>query len=714
MSPLCSTSSSIYTPPSRLNPLLFYLPFWYSPQNCLLQHRKCEDLDGLNSAFDIWLASRASSDSKELLVPGAMRPLTIRNARLAYRLLQTYTSGLLKRLYSGHPNRTMFMLSAQLTRSLFPAFRGYSQALIIDEIHLQFASGTFKWLKLLRLAGSELARRYLESLFDSYAVHNENIVMDSAKFLVEYQQLQQRVHLDCPTLTDPSTRDLLHESDLFARSFNGNGFGSLSPLDVLSIFSLVVEILSHMFLILSVTRSYTHIYVLLLSLCSTFFPLILPHSLLTLSSQHRLNDPSTPDPRETHADNKRERMRSMAFSDSYRPEVHLFGLQDWILSNWASAWRTVHESEAARQPWQFSFATGLTTLSGFLRTVQNVPFLLLLQSSSTSLGSLSLYRSSIHSVIYNTRSLATMIKMAFQSVFLMAAWCASTELKPKLRPEHQDKIKYQSPLGGGISIQARHLSYTYPGCSEPALKDVSFTLHAGETLAIVGYNGSGKSTLANIILRIVDFDKGSLMVNGHDLRRYDPNEYHQHLSAVLQGFSKFNSTVKENVGIGSVANMASKDTIESALELARAQGIVDSLPRGLQTILESPAFGSISYVGRVPTAAQTHGLSMGEWQRIAIARAFMRAADANVDLLVFDEPTSSLDAKAQSEIFDTIHSLSRYPRRRTVIFITHQLSIARRADRIAMMENGSISEFGSHDQLVALNGGYAALFQQSL
>ncbi|KAJ3990302.1 P-loop containing nucleoside triphosphate hydrolase protein [Lentinula detonsa] len=691
-----------------MNPLHSYLPLLLSSSS-ILHQGKCEDR--LDSAYDIWLASRAMPGSKDLLIPGAVRPLTIRNARLAYRSIQNNTFGLLKRLYSGHPNRTVCMLAAQLARSLIPAFRGYSQALIIDEIQLQFSSESFNWPRLLRLTGSELVRRYLESILDSYAIHNEGIVMDHAKFLVEYQQLQQRVRLDCPTFTDPLMRDLLHESDLFARSFSGGGFGSLSPMDFLQILSLTIEIVSHLFLILSVTRSYTHIYVLLLSLCSTFFPLVLPQSIL---SQNHIDSPFTP--REAHAANRRERMRNMAFSDIYRPEVQLFGLQEWILSNWASAWKTVHESEVTQQPWQLSFTTGIITLSDFFRAIQNVPFLLLLQSSSATLGSLSLYRSSIHSVIYNSRSLATTTRMAFQSVFLMAAWCASTELKPKLQPEHQDKVRYKSVLGG-ISIQARELSYTYPGCREPALKDVSFTLHAGETLAIVGYNGSGKSTLAKVLLRIDDFDKGELMVNGHDLRLYDPSEYHQHLSAVLQGFSRFNSTLRENVGVGSVVNMDSKDIIENAVNLARADGIIKTLPQGLQTILESPAFEPVSYVGCVPTASQGHGLSMGEWQRIAIARAFMRATNPGIDLLVFDEPTSSLDAKAQSEIFDTIHKLSRYPdgnRRRTVIFITHQLSIARRADRIAMMESGTISEFGSHDQLLAQNGSYATLYKQSI
>jgi ABC-type multidrug transport system fused ATPase/permease subunit len=160
------------------------------------------------------------------------------------------------------------------------------------------------------------------------------------------------------------------------------------------------------------------------------------------------------------------------------------------------------------------------------------------------------------------------------------------------------------------------LSYTYPGCDEPALRDVTFTLDSGETLAVVGYNGSGKSTLARILLRIVDFEKGSLFVNGVDVRRYRPEEYHRHLSAVFQGFSKFNSTVKENVGLGNVDKIRYQPAIQKALHLAEADTLIESLPEGIKTMLEAPGFESISYPGCMGfdygNGPQKHGLSGGE------------------------------------------------------------------------------------------------------
>jgi len=191
------------------------------------------------------------------------------------------------------------------------------------------------------------------------------------------------------------------------------------------------------------------------------------------------------------------------------------------------------------------------------------------------------------------------------------------------------------------------------------VRDVSFDLEAGKVLAIVGFNGSGtdvilfpyspvsdrcfshsgKSTLAKALLRLLDFHSGELSINGVDIRRYHPKDYHTHVSAVLQDFSKYNFTLSDNVGLGNVNKMSPK-TVGRALHQAEADGIIESLPQGLSTPLETPGFEAFpmndSYTPR------SHGLSGGEWQRVAIARAFMRASEPDVDLLVFDEPVSKL------------------------------------------------------------------------
>jgi len=156
------------------------------------------------------------------------------------------------------------------------------------------------------------------------------------------------------------------------------------------------------------------------------------------------------------------------------------------------------------------------------------------------------------------------------------------------------------------------------------------------------------------------------------------------------------------------------------MRLGGSDTFVEALPSGIKTKLDASGFEFMPYSpasGHGMSSRLQHGLSGGEWQRLAISRAFMRADQPEVDLLLFDEPTSSLDGCVQNKIFDTIDKISRSPQGekiKTVIFITHRLSTARRADKIAMMENGTITEFGSHEELLKKGGSYATLYRASV
>ncbi|KAJ8523018.1 hypothetical protein ONZ45_g505 [Pleurotus djamor] len=401
-------------------------------------------------------------------------------------------------------------------------------------------------------------------------------------------------------------------------------------------------------------------------------------------------------PEEAQASERQEKMRNLAYNDTYRPEVELFGLGPWILDSWSVARKVVLGAEERNLATEFSLLANLN-ISELLAALQHIPLIIMLQTSSATLGSITLYRSSIQSVVFATRNLLSVIRMAYQGVFLMGAFYAAMNVKPRLQPKQEELVSYRR-IPGGVKIEVRDLSYTYPGSNEPALRNVNFTLQPGETLAIVGHNGSGKSTLANILLRIAEFSDGQILVNGVDIRRYSPSEYHEHVTAVFQGFSKFSTTVQENVGLGHVRDILSTNAVQHALRLADADGVVKALPDGLQTKLEASVYDAYPGSGGFAPPVGQHGLSGGEWQRIAVARAFMRAKQSDIDLLLFDEPTSSLDAHAQNHVFNTIANVSRNPV----------------SDKVAMMENGTISEFGTHEELLRKQGSYAALYNASV
>ncbi|KAN0140055.1 P-loop containing nucleoside triphosphate hydrolase protein [Lactarius tabidus] len=676
------------------------------------------------SVYQAWLASRVPTQRNGgYSTAGAQRPFTRANLRHAQTIAELCVPQILQIFWSRHPIRAFFMVAFSFIRGTFPVFKGYTHALIINEVQSLISSGHYTWSHLIRLVAAEFLRLAAEKSLDSFATNNELFVQNSARYLVEYKQMEQRVRLDIPTLSDPTIRDLLAESDLFVSSFQGaGGFGLLSPFDLIRIFSLLSELASHIFVLSTISYGPLSILAFVISFLSAAYPLVQS----TLLPRTYSFDTPVYSEDEIRLTEKQEQMRQLSLSDTHRPEVMLFGLGPWILQTWATARQAVLGLHSSQQsPHSPSSLFSHFNLAEIIAALQNLPFVLMLQTS-TSLGSLALYRSSVQSIVYTISTLFITLQMAVQGVFLMGAFCASMEIEPLLQPKKGSQVKYVS-TSGGMKIEARNLSYTYPGCSEPALRNVSFTLEAGETLAVVGYNGSGKSTLGKVLSRIVDFHAGELLINDVDVRRYDPAELHTATTAVFQSFCKYNGTVADNIGVGYIPDLDRPAALRRAVHLAEGDHIVRSLPHGINTRLDALGLDSMSYspggMGACGNRAPwtSHGLSGGEWQRIALARAFMRAHQPQVHFLLFDEPTSALDAHAQNKIFQTIDTIARgrdadedAPRVKTVLFITHRLSVARRADKIAMMQDGSITEFGTHDELLKRGGSYAALYQASV
>ncbi|EIW73125.1 hypothetical protein TREMEDRAFT_24947 [Tremella mesenterica DSM 1558] len=249
-----------------------------------------------------------------------------------------------------------------------------------------------------------------------------------------------------------------------------------------------------------------------------------------------------------------------------------------------------------------------------------------------------------------------------------------------------------------MKIEARNLSYTYPGASTPTLKNINLFVLPGETLAIVGFNGGGKTTLIKALLGLYDH-AGELYINDRPIQEFDPRSLHDRMSCLFQDFCKYSLTLCENVGVGDINEINEREHIMQAVRKGGADQVAYKL--GLERNL-------ISYEGRnLPATA----LSGGHWQRIASSRAFLRADRA--DLIVFDEPSSALDPKADSDLFQRIHNLSHpgSAGRPTMIYISHRFSTVKKADKIAVVENGTIIELGSHDELIVRRGRYEELFR---
>ena len=243
------------------------------------------------------------------------------------------------------------------------------------------------------------------------------------------------------------------------------------------------------------------------------------------------------------------------------------------------------------------------------------------------------------------------------------------------------------PIKEGLCFD--RVSFTYRDQERPALTDLSFTIHPGEHIALVGENGAGKTTLVKLLCRLYDPSSGSITLDGRKVRQFSLTEFRGAISVIFQDFAKYYLTAHENIAMGDDKGSESFRVIEAA----RQAGVDERLcllPQGYQTVL-----------GKWFEGGQE--LSAGEWQKVAIARAFFRDSQ----ILVLDEPTSAMDAKAEAELFERFHELARG---RMAVLISHRLSTVKMADRIYVLDKGRIVETGTHAELVQKNGEYAKLY----
>ena len=304
-----------------------------------------------------------------------------------------------------------------------------------------------------------------------------------------------------------------------------------------------------------------------------------------------------------------------------------------------------------------------------------------------SVGDLVMFFMGFQLCIGYIQAIFTGMNALYEDHLFLRHFFAFFDLQPRIAaPEHP--VPLPVPFH---EIQFSGVSYTYPGVAAPAIAEVSLTLRKGEILALVGENGAGKSTFVKLLCRLYDPDKGTISIDGIDLKAADPGEWRKHTAVFFQDFVRYQFTVGENVWVGDVTRPRDTPDIGMAAHKAAADPVVRKLADGLDTQL-----------GRL--FAGGHDLSTGEWQKIALARTFFRDAD----LVVLDEPASSLDALAEAEIFNRFRELVKG---RTAVIVSHRFSTVLIADRICVFQEGRITGMGSHAELMAQGGHYAKMYR---
>jgi ATP-binding cassette subfamily B protein len=245
------------------------------------------------------------------------------------------------------------------------------------------------------------------------------------------------------------------------------------------------------------------------------------------------------------------------------------------------------------------------------------------------------------------------------------------------------------PIRRGFEF--RHVGFAYAGSDRMVVQNISFSLHPDEKIALIGENGAGKTTLVKLLARLYDPTEGQILLDGTDLRDYDVEDLRREIGVIFQDYMRYDLLVRENIGFGKVDSLGDQTRVESAAVKSLAKGVIDRLPNGYDQMVGRRFEGGVE-------------LSGGEWQKFALARAYMRDAQ----LLILDEPTATLDARAEYEVFQRFSELTRA---RMAVLISHRFSTVRMADRILVLADGSIQEQGTHEQLLGLGGRYAELFE---
>ncbi|MHA6297066.1 ABC transporter ATP-binding protein [Devosia sp. CAU 1758] len=285
------------------------------------------------------------------------------------------------------------------------------------------------------------------------------------------------------------------------------------------------------------------------------------------------------------------------------------------------------------------------------------------------------------------RILLGLTAIAGQSMYLDDLF-SFFEIEPTVLPPGNPK-SFPAPISAGIVFD--NVGFRYPETESWVVRNLSFTLPAGETLALVGENGAGKTTIVKLLTRLYDPSEGRITIDGVDLKDMAPRDIHAHVGVIFQDFIRYSFSARDNIGVGRIEAREDQARIDLAAEQSLAYGVIAKLPKGYDQQL-----GRLFKAGR--------DLSGGEWQKVAIARAYMRDAE----LIILDEPTAALDAKAEAEVFARFKGLAVG---KTAVIISHRFSTVRMADRILVLDNGAILEAGTHEQLVALKGRYSELFE---
>jgi ATP-binding cassette subfamily B protein len=576
---------------------------------------------------------------------------------------------ILKIVWQSGPGVVTFGVIARIIAALLPIALIYIPKLIIDIlVNLSKSHGPIP-TRLWWLVGAEFGIAAFSSVVTRMIDYSDSLLADKYTRHVSIQVMKHASALDLTAYEDPVYYDRLERARVQATD---------RLVMIQSIGRLELQLITAITMSVSV-MVYSPWLMLLLALA------VLP---AFLGESHFAFLGYAKNFRQTPIKRQLDYLRVVGGTKEAAKELKLFNLGSFFTQRFAKLSDIIYEQDVslARRRLGVGSVLSLISTGGYYGAYAYVIWRTV--TGTITIGTFTFLSGAILQASSNIQQVfSTLSGIADQALFL-ADLLAFFEMKPTIQSK-PNALPAPRPIRQGFEF--RNVSFVYPGTQRRVLNGLNFRLSPGERVALIGENGQGKTTIVKLITRLYDPSEGQVLLDGIDLREYDLEDLYREIGVIFQDFMRYEMTARENIAVGKIEEIENRPLLTDAAHKSLADEVIARLGTGYEQMLGRRFEGGVD-------------LSGGEWQKIALARAYLRDAQ----LLVLDEPTAALDARSEYQVFQRFAELTTG---KMALFISHRFSTVRMADRIVVLENGNIAEEGTHEKLTRMGGRYAELFE---